>query len=82
LDIRKKSFTVRVGRHWHRLPRGVLAAPSQQTFKARLDGAQSTDGAVDVAVHCRGVGMDDFQKVPSNSKLYDSMSAKILKDYL
>ena len=36
MDIRKKSFTVRVVRHWHRLPRDVVDAPSMETFKARL----------------------------------------------
>ena len=36
LDIRKKSFTVRVVRHWNRLPRDVVDAPSLETFKARL----------------------------------------------
>ncbi|KFQ39847.1 hypothetical protein N332_11024, partial [Mesitornis unicolor] len=39
LDIRKKFFTVRVVRHWHRLPREVVDAPSPEAFKARLDGA-------------------------------------------
>ena len=39
LDIRKKFFTVRVVRHWHRLPREAVAAPSLEGFKARLDGA-------------------------------------------
>ncbi|KFO66098.1 hypothetical protein N302_02654, partial [Corvus brachyrhynchos] len=38
LDIRKKFFTVGVVRHWHRLPRGVVDAPSLAVFKARLDG--------------------------------------------
>ena len=28
-------------RHWHRLPRGAVAAPSLTVFKARLDGALS-----------------------------------------
>jgi len=41
LDIRKEFFTVRVVRHWHRLPREVVDAPSLETFTARLDRALS-----------------------------------------
>ncbi|KFQ30289.1 hypothetical protein N332_10189, partial [Mesitornis unicolor] len=39
LDLRKKFFTVRVMRHWHRLPREAVDAPSLEVFKARLDEA-------------------------------------------
>jgi len=32
---------MRVVKHWHRLPREVVDAPSLGTFKLRLDGALS-----------------------------------------
>jgi len=41
LDIRKKFFTIRMVKHWNKLPREVVEAPSLETFKARLNGALS-----------------------------------------
>ncbi|GAB0176000.1 hypothetical protein GRJ2_000065200 [Grus japonensis] len=52
LDIRKKFFSVSVVRHWNRLSREAVEAPSLEVFKARLDGAL---GNV-VPAHDRRVG--------------------------
>ncbi|KFQ85013.1 hypothetical protein N337_12065, partial [Phoenicopterus ruber ruber] len=41
LDIRKKFCMMRVVKHWHRLPREVVEAPSLEMFNVRLDGALS-----------------------------------------
>jgi len=37
LTIRKNCFTVRVTKHWHRLPREVMESPSLEMFKSHLD---------------------------------------------
>ena len=39
MDIRKMFFTVKVVRHWNRLPKDVVDTPSLETFKTRLDQA-------------------------------------------
>jgi len=59
LETRKKFSTIRVVRHWHRLPREVMDAPFLEPLKVRLDGALSTDGAVGVPAHRRGIGSGD-----------------------
>jgi len=41
VDIRKKFFTVRVVRHWNRLPSEAVNAPCLEALKARLDGVLS-----------------------------------------
>ena len=41
LDIRKKFFTMKVVKHWSRLPREAVAAPSLEVFKAGLHGPLS-----------------------------------------
>lgn len=38
LDVGREFFTVWVMRHWNRLPRKVVDAPSLEVFKASLDG--------------------------------------------
>ena len=38
---KEKVFTIRVVRHWHRLPREVLDVPFLKKFKVRPDGTLS-----------------------------------------
>jgi len=39
LDSRRKIFTLKVVRHWNRLPREVTDVPSQEVFRDRSNGA-------------------------------------------
>ena len=66
-DIRKRSFTVRLVRHWHRLPRDVVSAPSLETFKAGLD--QALGSLMELWCPCalQGSWARWPLKVPSNS---------------
>ncbi|KFP67468.1 hypothetical protein N322_11559, partial [Cariama cristata] len=36
LDIMMKFFIMRIVRHWHRLPREAVGAPSLESFKTSL----------------------------------------------
>lgn len=66
MNVGKKSYTVMMVKHWNCLPRNV-DAQLLETFKAWLDVALSTlILAVNVSVHCRGVGLDGLLKVSSN----------------
>ena len=38
LDIKNMLLTIRMVRHWHRLPREAVDAPSLRTLKVSLEG--------------------------------------------
>jgi len=37
LDVKKRIFAMRLVRHWNRLPREVVDAPSLEVLKIRTD---------------------------------------------
>jgi len=66
LDIRKKSVSQTVLRHWHKLPWKAVDAPTPQVFKARLDAALSTwagGGQLSSASHSMNLWFYDLQMV-------------------
>jgi len=69
LDIRKKSFTVRVVRHWSRLPSDVVDAPVPRWGWIRPCSTCSSCG---VLVHCRGAGLGGHQRSLSTLWSYDN----------
>ena len=59
-------FTVRVVRHWNRLPKEVVNAPSLAVFKARLGKALGDMASCEVSLPMAGgLELDDI-KVLSN----------------
>jgi len=57
---------MRVVKHWHRLPRAPVAAPSLAVFKARLDGALSNLVWWKMSLIMAGELEPDDLTVPSN----------------
>ena len=73
LEIRKKLLTVKVVRHWNRLPSEVVDIPSLEAFKARLDGTRSSGRTA----YSRGLELNDlkgpFQPKPKNDSVIYSL---------
>ena len=62
LDFWRKFFTRRVVRHWNRLPKEAVDAPSLEAFKARLDGALSNLVGWEVSLSIAGgLELDDLK---------------------
>jgi len=76
LDIRKKSSTMRVVKHWNGLPREVVEAPSLETFKARLDRALSNFIWLKMSLlTARGLGYMTSTSPFQTKAFYDSASS-------
>ena len=72
LGVRKKLFTERAVRQWHRLLREAVDAPSLEVLKARSDGAL---GSLSwwVANMPEALDLDDLQGPFQPKPYYDSM---------
>ena len=53
MDIRKKSFTVRIGSQWNRLPRDVVDTIHGDFQGEAGSGPGQLDRVAGVPVHCR-----------------------------
>ena len=65
MKSQQKSFTVRVVRHWNRLPSNVVDAqpPPGNYFQGKAgSGPRQPDLTVHVPVHCRGAVLDGLQR--------------------
>ena len=74
MDIRRKFFTQRVVRHWNRLPKEAVDAPSLEAFKARLDVALGSLVWWLVTLHIAGgLKLDDHCGPFQPRSFYDSV---------
>ena len=75
LDIRRKFFTQRVVKHWNRLPKEVVDAPSLKAFKTRLDVALGSLVWWLVTLHIAGgLKLGDHRGPFQPRPFYDSMN--------
>lgn len=65
-DVQKEFFPQRMVKHWNRLPRQVVAAPSLEVFKARSDGALSNLIQWVTSLPMTGGWSEIILKVPSS----------------
>ena len=71
LDVRRKFFTQRVVRPWHRLPGVAVDAPSLEAFKARLDGTLGSLSWWEAALPIQGGGtMLSLRSLPTQAILW------------
>ena len=73
LDIRKKFLTMRLVRHWNRLPNEVVDVPSLEAFKARLDGTEQPGLEGGVPACSTGLEPGELKGPFQPKQFYDSM---------
>ena len=78
MDIRRTFFPQRVVRHWNRLPKEAVDAPSLQAFKARLDVAPGSLVCWLATLHIAGgLKLDDHCGPFQSRSFYDSVTVEV-----